>query len=87
MMFQGKTIFDASFDVYADNYHQVRPGYPMQMYNDIRSSCGITKGSRLLEIGAGSGIATAQLAKFDCEIVGVEPGSQLAAIARKETEQ
>lgn len=84
MMFKGKTIFDASFDVYAKQYHQVRPGYPSCMYEDIRSVCGITSSSRILEIGVGSGIATKQLATFGCELVGLEPGSQLVAIAKRE---
>lgn len=85
MIFRGKSIFDASFDVYADNYHQVRPGYPQAMYEDIRKECGITTESRILEIGSGSGIATAELAKYGCEVVGLEPGGNLAAIAREQT--
>lgn len=85
-MFKGKTIFNASFDVFAETYHSVRPGYPAQLYADIRELCGIGKESRLLEIGAGSGIATAELAKFGGRVVAIEPGSHLAAIARKQTE-
>lgn len=86
MMFKGKNIFNASFDVFAENYHSVRPGYPVQLYNDIKDLCGIGSVSRLLEIGAGSGIATTELAKFGCRIVAIEPGTHLAAIARKQTE-
>lgn len=41
----------------------------------------------LLEIGAGSGIATVELARLGCLIVAVEPGSNLAKIARKQTEK
>lgn len=86
MMFKGKTIFNASFDVFAETYHSVRPGYPAQLYVDIRELCGIGKESRLLEIGAGSGIATVELAKLGSRVVAIEPGSHLAAIARKQTE-
>lgn len=85
MMFKGKTIFNASFDMFAETYHSVRPGYPTQLYEDIRGLCGIDKESRLLEIGAGSGIATAELAKLGGRVVAVEPGNHLAAIARKQT--
>lgn len=86
MMFKGKNIFNASFDVFAETYHSVRPGYPATLYEDIRGLCGIGSTSRLLEIGAGSGIATTELAKFGCRIVAIEPGVHLAAIARKQTE-
>ncbi|MBU6231228.1 MAG: class I SAM-dependent methyltransferase [Patescibacteria group bacterium] len=85
MMFQGKKVFNASFDAYADDYHEVRPGYPDQMFNDIKAQCGITGDSKLLEIGAGSGIATKKLAEFGCKITALEPGSNLARIARKHT--
>lgn len=85
MMFKGKTIFNASFDVFAETYHSVRPRYPAQLYEDIRELCGIGKESRLLEIGAGSGIATVELAKLGGRVVAIEPGSHLAAITRKQT--
>lgn len=85
-MFRGKNIFNTSFDVFAETYHSVRPGYPAQLYEDIKDLCGIGNTSRLLEIGAGSGIATVELAKFGCRIVAIEPGAHLAAIARKQTE-
>lgn len=86
MRMKGKTIFNASFDVFAETYHSVRPGYPAQLYADIRELCGLDSASRLLEIGAGSGIATVELAKFGSKIVAIEPGSHLTAIARKQTE-
>lgn len=86
MIFKGKTIFNASFDVFAKTYHSVRPGYPAQLYVDIKELCGIGKESRLLEIGAGSGIATVELAKLGGCVVAIEPGSHLAAIAKKQTE-
>lgn len=85
-MFKDKTIFNASFDVFAETYHSVRPGYPAQLYADIKGLCGLDSSSRLLEIGAGSGIATVELAKLGGKVVAIEPGSHLAAIARKQTE-
>jgi len=85
MEFRGKNIFNASFDVFADNYHSVRPGYPTQLFADIKEHSGINSRSELLEIGAGSGIATVELAKFGCRVVAIEPGSHLAVIAREQT--
>lgn len=85
-MSKEKILFIPSFDVFAENYHSARPGYPVQLFEDIKELCGIGKDSRLLEIGAGSGIATVELAKFGCRIVAIEPGKHLAAIARKQAE-
>ena len=86
MRMKGKTIFNASFDVFAETYHSVRPGYPAELYADIKRLCDLDSASRLLEVGAGSGIATVELAKFGSKIVAIEPGSHLTAIARKQTE-
>lgn len=83
MIFQGEKMFDASFDVFANNYDNVRPGYPLQMYKDIQDISMISEDSYLLEIGAGSGIATTELAKFGCHIVGIEPGANLVSIAKE----
>ena len=85
MIFQGEEIFDASFDIFANNYDDVRPGYPAQMYEDIQKICAVSDQSSLLEIGAGSGIATVELAKLGCKIVGIEPGANLVAIAKQKT--
>lgn len=87
MMFLGKSMYNASFDVYANNYHSVRPGYPAVLFEDIKEHCGIDKNSHLLEIGAGSGIATVELAKLGSRVIAIEPGSNLAAIAGKQTEK
>jgi len=87
MRMKGKTIFNASFDVFAETYHSVRPGYPAQVYTDIKKVCSLDSTSRLLEIGAGSGIATVEIAKFGSKIAAIEPGSHLAAIAREQTKE
>jgi len=85
MIFEGKNIFNASFDAYAGDYHAVRPGYPDRLFADLKEQCKITEKSQLLEIGAGSGISTKELAKLGGMVVAVEPGGNLAEIARKQT--
>lgn len=85
MIFQGEKMFDASFDIFANNYDDVRPGYPKEMYEDITKICKLGESSSVIEIGAGSGIATIELAKTGCRIVGIEPGSNLVAIAKEKT--
>lgn len=87
MKMKGKTIFNASFDAVAETYHSVRPEYPEQLYTDIKEICNIDRASRLLEISAGTGIATVKLAKLNSKIVAIEPGVHLAAIARERTRE
>ncbi len=81
MIFRGNKLFNASFDAYADNYQSVRPGYPDELMADIVKACNISEQSTLLEIGAGSGIATIKLAANGSRIIALEPGENLAKIA------
>lgn len=86
MIFRGNKLFNASFDAYADNYQLVRPGYPDELMADIVKVCNISDRSTLLEIGAGSGIATVKLAVNGSKIVALEPGENLAKIAEAQLE-
>jgi tRNA G46 methylase TrmB len=54
---------------FANNYDDDRPGYPAQMYEDIQKICAVSDQSILLEIGAGSGIATVELANLTVELL------------------
>jgi SAM-dependent methyltransferase len=80
------TTVSVSFDVLAEAYHHTHPGYPAMLYDDIREFCGIGRESQLLEMGAGGGNATTELAKLGGRILAVEPNGHLAAIAKKQTE-
>ena len=83
MEFRGKKIFQGSFDIYAEDYQSVRPTYPMQLYRDVQKVCKISKHSKMLEIGAGTGIATEELAKTGASVIALEPGENLVKIAKK----
>lgn len=69
------------FDEVAALYDAVRPGYPVQMYDDIQALSGVPDGGDILEIGCGSGQATLPLAQRGYHICCVELGAELAAIA------
>jgi SAM-dependent methyltransferase len=63
-----------SFSSVSREYDLGRPGYPKAFYDHIRSKCGGSKIHSILEIGAGSGQATADLVTM-CNIMEcVEPG-------------
>jgi SAM-dependent methyltransferase len=78
-------VFDRSsrttFDDVAQIYHDVRPGYPAQLFDDIVSLSGIPSGGRILEVGCGPGKATIPFAKRGYAMLCLELGQTLAALA------
>jgi SAM-dependent methyltransferase len=62
----------------ADGYQQGRPDYPPRVYEVLRSRCGLTAGSRVLEIGPGSGLVTRHLVAVGAQVVAVEPDQGFA---------
>lgn len=71
------------FDAVAATYHAARPTYPGQLFADLAAVVG-GPGSRVLEIGCGSGQATRGLLDQGWEVVAVDPGPELIALARAE---
>jgi SAM-dependent methyltransferase len=71
------------FDEAAELYDRARPGYPAALFDDLARLAGLGPGSRVLEIGPGTGQATVPLAERGCAIVAVELGQHLAAVARR----
>jgi ubiquinone/menaquinone biosynthesis C-methylase UbiE len=61
----------------ADYYDKYRPGYPEHIITTIIRKAKMTISSKLLEIGAGSGKATAQFAEYGFEMLCVEIGEDL----------
>lgn len=68
-------------------YDRVRPGYPDELFDDLVRLGGLTAGSRVLEIGPGTGQATAQLLERGLRVTGIELGAGLAAVARRRLER
>lgn len=69
-------------DQVAQLYHRARPGYPAALFDDIIAYAELSPDARILEVGCGSGQATLPLAQRGFAIDCVEPGAQMAAIAR-----
>jgi SAM-dependent methyltransferase len=70
------------FNDVADLYDRVRPGYPDELFADLVASTGLDEGSSVLEVGCGTGQATRSLAALGCSVTAIEPGADLAALAR-----
>ncbi len=72
----------STFDGAALLYDEARPGYPQALFDDLASLSGIPSRGRILEIGCGTGQATVPLARRGYEVLCVELGENLAAVAR-----
>jgi SAM-dependent methyltransferase len=65
-----QTLLVASFESVADEYDSARPSYPMGVYEALGDISGLT----VLDVGAGTGIATRQLTERGARVVAVDPG-------------
>ena len=71
------------FNKAAEYYDRFRPSYPQEIIEELISEAEISKGSKLLEIGAGSGKATSQFAGKGFDILCIEPGEDLVRIGNE----
>ena len=71
------------FNQAADIYDKFRPSYPSEIANSLITETGITKGSKLLEIGAGRGKAKELFADKGFEILCLDPGEDLVDIGNR----
>ncbi|MFI6351012.1 class I SAM-dependent methyltransferase [Streptomyces sp. NPDC050560] len=69
-----------SFNAAAADYAAHRPPYPPALLDALEEAAGRPlAGARVLDVGAGTGIATGLLAGRGARAVGVEPGAGMAA--------
>jgi len=65
-----------SFGSVADAYDRYRPRYPEALIARLVTSPGL----RVLDVGAGTGISSAQLVAAGADVLAVEPDEQMAAL-------
>jgi len=80
-------MFDRSvrsvFDEAAEAYDIARPGYPSELIDRLIELTRLPANARILEIGCGTGQITVPLAECGYEIVAIELGENLAAVAAR----
>ncbi|MFI8947360.1 class I SAM-dependent methyltransferase [Streptomyces sp. NPDC053750] len=73
-----------SFNTAAAQYAANRPSYPPALFDTLEELAGRPlAGSRVVDVGAGTGIATARLHARGADVVAVEPGPGMVAEFRR----
>lgn len=67
------------FERHSDLYDRARPPYPEELWQRLRALGLFVPGTRVLDLGAGSGQATGALLAEGMYVTAVEPGPSLAA--------
>src|SRR5262245_48380463 len=62
-----------------EGYDRGRPQYPAELYDLLVARCALRPGTRTVEIGPGTGIATRRLLDLGAEVTAVEPNEAMAA--------
>jgi SAM-dependent methyltransferase len=69
-----------TFGKVADLYDRARPSYPRELVEDLVELAGA---DRAVEVGAGTGKATVLFAERGVSVLAIEPGAEMAAVARR----
>ncbi|MFD7691254.1 class I SAM-dependent methyltransferase [Streptomyces sp. NPDC059781] len=73
-----------SFNAAAARYAANRPSYPPALFDTVEELTGRPlAGSRVVDVGAGTGMATAHLHARGADVIAVEPGDGMAAEFRR----
>jgi SAM-dependent methyltransferase len=79
---EGRSVFGRD----PAGYDRARPGHPERVYEILQERCGLRPGTRVLEIGPGTGQVTRRLLELGARLVAVEPDPELAAFLSSVTE-
>jgi SAM-dependent methyltransferase len=71
------------FGEVAELYDRHRPTYPPALVDDLIADARLGNGDRVVEVGAGTGKATAMFAARGVRVLAIEPSPPMAAIARR----
>lgn len=73
----------AEFDASAVDYDRYRPRYPDSLFDDIVDLGALAPGAAVVEIGAGTGIATRPLVERGLRVTAIEPSPGMAEVGKQ----
>jgi SAM-dependent methyltransferase len=65
----------ARFGDVADGYERARPLYPESALSELAAGCRLRPGTRVADLGAGTGKLTRQLVALGADVVAIEPAA------------
>ncbi|MBF6331143.1 class I SAM-dependent methyltransferase [Nocardia transvalensis] len=71
------------FDNHAEIYDRARPPYPTALWARLTDLGLLRQGTRVIELGAGTGLATGPMLRAGASVTAVEPGAALADRLRR----
>jgi ubiquinone/menaquinone biosynthesis C-methylase UbiE len=74
----------AVFDRIAEDYDRIRPGYPATLVEAACTTAGLRPGSRVVEVGCGTGKLTVALAERGLCVEAIDPGPRLIGVAERQ---
>lgn len=78
----GRADKSSWYDSVAEAYDRTRPRYPAEILARMQEIAKLQLNKSVLEIGAGSGIATIELAKLGAETICLEPSLSACKLGR-----
>ncbi|MEV8126726.1 class I SAM-dependent methyltransferase [Streptomyces sp. NPDC085944] len=73
-----------SFNAAAAQYAANRPSYPPALFDALEELTGRPiEGARVVDVGAGTGLATARLSERGADVIAVEPGAGMTTEFRR----
>jgi SAM-dependent methyltransferase len=67
----------------AELYLKYRPTYPDSLLQLLEKEAGFSQGTRIADIGSGTGFSSELLLKHGCKVFGVEPNDAMRQIAEQ----
>lgn len=71
------------FSSRVENYVKYRPGYPSAILNLLKTECGLTAESTIVDLGSGTGKLAELFLKHGYSVIGVEPNAGMRAAAEQ----
>ena len=80
-LWRGASRASRRFAAQALDYDRFRPRYPEGVFDDIMQIANLSVGAAVIEVGAGTGLATEALVRRGLEVTAIEPAAKMAAVA------